>query len=53
LGFGDDSESIRKCGADVVAGLCQRLIAAGAPGIHFYTLNRAKATREIVERLTG
>ncbi len=51
LSFGDDSDSIRQVGADVVAGLSRRLIAAGAPGIHFYTLNRSKATLEIIERL--
>lgn len=49
--LGDDSDSIREVGADVVAALCRRLIAAGAPGIHMYTLNRAKATLAVVERM--
>ena len=49
--FRDDAEAIREFGADVVADLCRRLIAGGAPGIHFYTLNRARATAAICERL--
>ncbi|MCO8649931.1 methylenetetrahydrofolate reductase, partial [Burkholderia multivorans] len=49
--FGDDRESIRAFGADVVTGLCQRLIDAGVPGLHFYTLNAAAATKAICERL--
>jgi methylenetetrahydrofolate reductase (NADPH) len=49
--FRDDVESIRDFGADVVADLCRKLIAGGAPGIHFYTLNRAKATLAVCERL--
>jgi len=34
-----------------VAALCRRLIAGGAPALHFYTLNRAKATLNVIERL--
>jgi methylenetetrahydrofolate reductase (NADPH) len=49
--FGDDRESIRAFGLDVVTALCQRLIDAGAPGLHFYTLNSPTATRAIGERL--
>ena len=49
--FRDDAESIREFGADVVAELCRKLIDGGAPSIHFYTLNRAKATLAICERL--
>jgi methylenetetrahydrofolate reductase (NADPH) len=49
--FHDDAESIREFGADAVAGLCEKLIAGGVPGIHFYTLNRAKATLAICARL--
>ncbi|MGH8122458.1 MAG: methylenetetrahydrofolate reductase [NAD(P)H] [Rudaea sp.] len=49
--FRDDADSIREFGADVVAELCRKLIAGGAPGIHFYTLNRAKATLAICSRL--
>ena len=51
VGFGDDGDAVREVGADVVAALCRRLIAAGAPGIHVYTLNRAKATLAVVERI--
>jgi methylenetetrahydrofolate reductase (NADPH) len=51
--FRDDADSIREFGADVVAGLCRKLIDGGAPGIHFYTLNRARATLAIHERLTS
>jgi len=49
--FGDDAASIRAYGLDVVTALCERLIKAGAPGLHFYTLNQAGLTTEIVRRL--
>ncbi|HST28805.1 MAG TPA: methylenetetrahydrofolate reductase [NAD(P)H] [Rudaea sp.] len=48
--YRDDAEAIREFGADVVADLCRKLHAGGAPGIHFYTLNRAKATLAVCER---
>jgi methylenetetrahydrofolate reductase (NADPH) len=48
---GDDAESVRALGAEVVAQLCQRLLQGGAPGLHFYTLNRAKATQSVLDRL--
>ncbi len=44
ISFGDDVDSVRELGADVVADLCTRLIEIGAPALHFYTLNRAKST---------
>ena len=47
----DDSASIRAFGIDVVTGLCERLLAGGAPGLHFYTLNQAVLTTEIWQRL--
>lgn len=50
--FGDDSASIKAFGLDVATALCERLIAGGVPGIHFYTMNQAAATTEIVRRLT-
>jgi len=50
-GFMDDAASIRAFGLDVVAGLCERLIQGGAPGIHFYTLNQSALTLEICRRL--
>jgi methylenetetrahydrofolate reductase (NADPH) len=49
--YGDDSESIQAFGLDVVTGLCEQLLQAGAPGLHFYTLNSAKLTSAIWQRL--
>jgi len=49
--FRDDSASIRAFGLDVVTALCEKLLAAGAPGLHFYTLNQAGATTTIWQRL--
>ena len=51
--YGDDLDSIRAFGLDVVTALCERLIAGGAPGFHFYTLNRAGPTVAIWQRLNG
>jgi len=51
-GFMDDAASIRAFGIDVVTELCERLIAGGAPGLHFYTMNQAPLTAEICRRLT-
>jgi len=42
--FGDDVAAIRAFGEDVVTALCRRLLDAGAPGLHFYTMNQAAAT---------
>jgi methylenetetrahydrofolate reductase (NADPH) len=50
-GYGDDSASIRAFGLDVVTDLCDRLLKAGAPGLHFYTLNSAGLTTTIWQRL--
>jgi methylenetetrahydrofolate reductase (NADPH) len=50
-GYGDDSESIHAFGLDVVTGLCEQLLQAGAPGLHFYTLNSANLTSAIWQRL--
>ena len=49
--YGDDSESIKAFGLDVVTQLCERLLAGGAPGLHFYTLNQAGPTTTICQRL--
>lgn len=46
-----DPKSFRAEGLDIVTELCERLIAEGVPDLHFYTFNRAKATREVVHRL--
>lgn len=50
-GFMDDAASIRAFGLDVVTSLCERLIAGGAPGIHFYTMNQSALTLELCKRL--
>ena len=49
--YGDDSESIKKFGEEVVSDMCERLLAAGAPGLHFYTLNQADASLKIWNNL--
>lgn len=49
--FGDDREAIRDFGLDVVAALCERLVAGGAPGLHFYTLNQTAPSLDILARL--
>ena len=49
--FGDDKTSIRAFGLDVVTALCERLLAGGAPGLHFYTMNQADVTLELWRRL--
>ena len=49
--FGDDLASIRSLGLDVVTELCDRLLSAGAPGLHFYTMNQAGPTSTIWQRL--
>ena len=41
--YGDDTDSVRAFGLDVVTSLCDRLLSGGAPGLHFYTLNQAGA----------
>ncbi|MEO6147907.1 MAG: methylenetetrahydrofolate reductase [NAD(P)H] [Sulfuriferula sp.] len=50
-GYSDDIESIRSFGLDVVTDLCERLLKAGAPGLHFYTMNQATLTTAIWQRL--
>ncbi|QKS27597.1 MAG: methylenetetrahydrofolate reductase [NAD(P)H] [Candidatus Accumulibacter similis] len=49
--YGDDRASIHAFGLDVVTRLCERLLAAGAPGLHFYTLNQVDLTRTLWQRL--
>ncbi len=49
--FGDDRESIRAFGLDVVTDLCEQLLVAGAPGLHFYTMNQAEPTLALWQRL--
>ena len=50
-GYGDDIASIKSFGLDVITDLCDQLRMAGVPGIHFYTMNQAAATSEIIRRL--
>ncbi len=47
----EDQDSIRDFGLDVVTGLCEQLLASGAPGLHLYTLNRAQASLKICQQL--
>jgi methylenetetrahydrofolate reductase (NADPH) len=50
-GYGDDAESIKAFGLDVVTQLCERLLHHGAPGLHFYTMNQADTVSTICKRL--
>lgn len=50
-GFGDDREAVQGFGLDVVSKLCQQLIAGGAPGLHFYTMNQSAPTLAILRNL--
>ena len=50
-GYGNDQDSIRKFGTEIVTQLCQTLLDSGAPGIHFYTMNQVEPTREIYNNL--
>jgi methylenetetrahydrofolate reductase (NADPH) len=50
-GYLDDAASVRAFGLDVVTTLCEKLIAGGVPGLHFYTLNQSALAIEIVKRL--
>lgn len=49
--YGDDSDSIRKFGEEVVTEMCRKLLDAGAPGLHFYTLNQAGPSLAIWDNL--
>jgi methylenetetrahydrofolate reductase (NADPH) len=50
-GVQDDSRAVEKCGIEHATAQCQHLLDQRAPGIHFYTLNRSKATWEIFQNL--
>jgi methylenetetrahydrofolate reductase (NADPH) len=50
-GFGDDVDSVKAFGLDLVTQLCERLLAGGAPGLHFYSMNQSAHTLEICKRL--
>ena len=49
--YGDDIDSICKFGEEVVSGLCEKLLAGGAPGLHFYTLNQAGPCQAICDNM--
>ena len=51
LAYGDDAESVRAFGIEVVANLCRQLLAGGAESLHFYTLNRAKTTLAVLDAI--
>ena len=51
--YGDDRKSIQQFGTEFTIKLCQQLLDQGVNGIHFYTLNRAKATMDVVRGLAG
>lgn len=49
--FADDVDGIRAFGTDVVSRMCEQLLEAGAPGLHFYTMNQSAATLKIWDNL--
>ena len=49
--FGDDIDSIKAFGLDVVSALCERLHAGGAPALHFYTMNQSTATLGVLRQI--
>ena len=50
--YGDDTASLQAFGHETVTRLCQQLIDGGAPGLHFYTLNQAEPSLDIIDELS-
>ena len=51
ISYGDDIDSLRAFGEDAVTSLCQRLLAEGAPGLHFYSMNQVAPTMRLWKNL--
>ncbi len=49
---GDDDDSVSRFGIDYATRQCEELLREGAPGLHFYTLNKARSTTEVVRNLS-
>ncbi|MCB0328815.1 MAG: methylenetetrahydrofolate reductase [NAD(P)H] [Bdellovibrionales bacterium] len=49
--LGDDSDAVKKYGVEVAVGLCERLTVGGAPGLHFYTLNKSTQVEQVCAAL--
>ena len=49
--LGDDAEAVRDCGIDYATAQCRELLDRGAPGLHFYTLNKSQSVLRILDNL--